>query len=71
MRLTEIVTEPINLSGLKADEEKEVRINLGGGTVWLEDTSPVKVLVRVEPEGGEPEADEVEGSAVAEPVSES
>ena len=71
MRLTEIVTEPINLSGLKADEEKEVRINLGGGTVWLEDTSPVKVLVRVEPEGGGPEAAEVEGSPVAESDSES
>ena len=50
MRLKEIVTEPINLSGLKADEEKEVRINLGGGTVWLEDTTPVNVLVRVEAE---------------------
>jgi len=50
MRLKEIVTEPINLSGLKADEEKEVRINLGGGTVWLEDTAPVNVLVRVEAE---------------------
>ena len=60
MRLKEIVTEPINLSGLKADEEKEVRINLGGGTVWLEDTAPVNVLVRVEAEqveapGSEPE----------------
>ena len=57
MRLDEVVTETINLSGLKADEEREARINLGGGTLWLEENKPVKVLVRVEPEP-EPEDDE-------------
>ena len=67
MRLSEIVTEPINLSGLKADEEKKVRINLGGGTVWLEDTSPVTVLVRVEPEAVNPPEEEVDESSTVEP----
>lgn len=50
MRLDEVVTETINVSGLKTDEEKEVRVNLGGGTVWMEESQPVKVLVRIEPE---------------------
>lgn len=50
MRLDEVVTETINLAGLKADEEREVRVNLGGGTVWMEDNKPVKVTVRVQPE---------------------
>jgi len=50
MRMDEVVTETINLSGLKADEEKQVRVNLGGGTVWMEESKPVKVLVRIEPE---------------------
>jgi hypothetical protein len=50
MRLDEVVTETINLAGLKADEEREVRVNLGGGTVWMEDNKPVKVTVRIQPE---------------------
>jgi YbbR domain-containing protein len=50
MRLDEVVTETINLSGLKADEERQVRVNLGGGTVWLEDNRPVTVQLRIQPE---------------------
>jgi hypothetical protein len=43
-----VVTETINLTGINADEEREVRLFLGGGTVWMEDNQSVKVLVRVE-----------------------
>ena len=48
MRLDEIATETINLAGLKADEEREVSLRLGGGTVWMEEKAPVKVQLRVE-----------------------
>jgi YbbR domain-containing protein len=50
MRLDEVVTETVNLTGLKADEEREVRVNLGGGTIWMEDQKPVKLVVRIEAE---------------------
>jgi hypothetical protein len=50
MRLNEVVTEPIDISGLAASEKREVRLLLGGGTVWAEDNSPLQVEVRIEPD---------------------
>lgn len=48
MRLTEVVTEVIDIAGLAANDTREVRLVLGGGTVWAEDTSPLRVEVRIE-----------------------
>ena len=48
MRLNEVVTEAIDIAGLAASEQKEVRLVLGGGTVWAEDNTPVQVTVRIE-----------------------
>ena len=48
MRLNEVVTETIDIAGLAASEQKEVRLVLGGGTVWAEDNTPVQVTVRIE-----------------------
>ncbi len=50
MRLNEVVTEPIDIAGLAANENREVRLVLGGGTVWAEDNSPLQVEVRIEPD---------------------
>jgi YbbR domain-containing protein len=50
MRLDEVVTETVNLTGLKADEEREVRVNLGGGTLWMEEQKPVKLVLEVDAE---------------------
>jgi len=50
MRLNEVVTEAIDVSGLAANEAREVRLVLGGGTVWPENDSPLKVEVRIEPD---------------------
>ncbi|HEB90548.1 MAG TPA: YbbR-like domain-containing protein [Deltaproteobacteria bacterium] len=50
MRLNEVVTEAIDISGLAASEKREVRLVLGGGTVWVEDNSPITVEVRIEPD---------------------
>jgi YbbR domain-containing protein len=48
MRLNEVVTEAIDISGVTASEKREVRLVLGGGTVWAEDSSPLSVEVRIE-----------------------
>lgn len=48
MRLTEVVTETIDIAGLAASTEKEVRLVLGGGTVWAEENTPVQVTIRIE-----------------------
>jgi hypothetical protein len=50
MRLNEVVTEPIDIAGLALSEKREVRLVLGGGTVWAEDNSPLQVEVRIEPD---------------------
>jgi YbbR domain-containing protein len=50
MRLNEVVTEAIDIAGLAASEKHEVRLVLGGGTVWAEDSSPLQVEVRIEPD---------------------
>ncbi|MHA7839048.1 MAG: CdaR family protein [bacterium] len=47
-RLGEVVTEPIDVSGLAASKTLEVRPVLGGGTVWVEQGAPVQVEVRIE-----------------------
>jgi YbbR domain-containing protein len=64
MRLDEVGTETINLAGLTADTEMEVRINLrGGSTVWMEKQEPVKVHIRIEPDVL-PEPQEEENTAL-------
>ena len=50
MRLEEVSTESIDIEGLKDSETREVRLVLGGGTLWVEDDAPVKVQIRMEPD---------------------
>jgi YbbR domain-containing protein len=50
MRLNEVVTEAIDIAGLAANANQEVRLVLGGGTVWAEDNSPLQVEVLIEPD---------------------
>ena len=50
MRLNEVVTETIDIAGLAASAEREVRLVLGGGTVWAEDNAPIRVEIRIEPD---------------------
>jgi len=44
-----VVTQPVDLSGLAESEEREVRLYLGGGSVWKEDEEPVRVVIDIEP----------------------
>jgi len=50
IRLDEVATEAIDVTGMSADEEREVRVSIGGGTVWMEQNEPVKVQLRIEPD---------------------
>jgi YbbR domain-containing protein len=49
LKLDEVVTQPIVLTGLSQSEEREVRLYLGGGSVWKEDETPVRIQIEIEP----------------------
>ncbi len=72
LRLTEVVTETIDVEGLAASVERQVRLSLGSDQVWREEQGTVEVRIQVDSEpapdleglGGE-EAGEGEGAASA------
>ena len=49
LRLNEVLTETIDVTGATADVEKEVTIALSGSHVWLEQAEPVLVRIKLEP----------------------
>jgi len=54
LRLGEVVTETIDVSGLAESMEREVRVSAGGGHVWVDSPGSVRVRIRVvpQPNGG-------------------
>ncbi len=52
LRMKDVVTEKIDIAGLTEDAEREARLVLGGGPVWPEDDTPIRVLIRIEPDPG-------------------
>lgn len=58
LRLSEVVTDTIDVSALEETTEHEVTLFLGGGHVWMEEPRPVKVKIAIEavPEPEEPPA---------------
>jgi YbbR domain-containing protein len=65
LRLSEVVTEMIDITGATETIEREVRVSPGAGHVWADDPRTVQVRVAVEPEPAPPEApaDKPAGSA--------
>ena len=61
LRLSEVVTETIEVEGLEESAEREVRLSLGGGHVWMEETRPVTVFIEIEPIVEEPLEGELSG----------
>ena len=60
MRLTDVVTEAIDVTGASSSVEREVHLSLGSHHVWREEEGPVKVFVEVvsvEPLEPEPETE--------------
>jgi YbbR domain-containing protein len=49
LRLSEVVTETIDISGLDQPTVREVKLSLGAGRVWMEDSGPVKVKLQIDP----------------------
>ena len=49
LRLSEVVTETIDVSGLDRPAEREVKLSLGAGRVWMEESGPVKVKLQIDP----------------------
>jgi YbbR domain-containing protein len=58
VRLAEVLTETIDVTGLDAPAERQVKLSLGGDRVWMEEEKPVTVKIAIEP---------LEGSAKAAP----
>lgn len=48
LRLSEVVTETIDVTGQSKPIEKEVRLALRGGNVWMEEGKPVVVRVDIQ-----------------------
>lgn len=63
LRLSEVATETIDVTGLAAPAAREVRLSLGSDNVWAEDKESVVVRLQVEPVASEDE----EGPPEAEP----
>jgi YbbR domain-containing protein len=49
LRLSEVVTETIDVAGLSESLEREVRLSLGVEHIWVEEDKPVKLRIRVDP----------------------
>ncbi len=58
LRLSEVVTETIDVSGLAAPLEREVKLSLGSDHVWMEENKPVTVRLQLKAiAGGAAEAE--------------
>ena len=53
LRLSEVATETIDVSGLAAPVEREVKLSLGRDHVWMEENEPVTVHLQLEAIAGE------------------
>jgi YbbR domain-containing protein len=49
LRLSEVVTETIDVNGLDQPTEREVKLSLGAGRVWKEESDPVTVKLQIDP----------------------
>jgi YbbR domain-containing protein len=48
LRLQEVVTERVDIAGQSKQIEKQVRLALGGGHVWMEADEPVVVRIQID-----------------------
>ncbi|MCL4683511.1 hypothetical protein KJ059_02050 [Myxococcota bacterium] len=55
LRLSEVVTEMVDITGATETIEREVRVSPGAGHVWADDPRTVKIKVVIEPAPAPPE----------------
>jgi YbbR domain-containing protein len=48
LRLSEVVTDAIDIAGLVEPLEREVKLSLGSGLVWMEESQAINVTIPVE-----------------------
>ena len=53
LRLSEVATETIDVSGIAAPVEREVKLSLGSDHVWMEENEPVTVRLQLEALAGD------------------
>ena len=58
LRLSEVVTETIDVAGVTEPVEREVRLSLGSEHVWMEENQLVTIRIHVEPLVPEEEVEE-------------
>ncbi len=61
LRLSEVVTEPIDITDLAEVHEREARLAIGSNHVWVEDDRRVTVRIVVKPTEPPPVVEEQEG----------
>jgi len=61
LRLREVMTETVDVEGAIESVEREVRLSLGGGHVWVDQDDPIKVRVDIEPVAPNPVVNEESG----------
>jgi diadenylate cyclase len=61
LRLSEVVTETVDVTGLAESTERDVKLSLGGSHVWMENNQPVRLRIAVEPVEDDGGASEVRG----------
>jgi len=49
LRRSEVVTETIDVAGLSESIEREVRLSVGAGHVWVDGDKPVRLRIQVDP----------------------
>jgi len=49
LRLSEVMTETVDVAGLNQPLEREVRLLLGVDHIWVEAGKPIKLRIRVDP----------------------
>lgn len=62
LRLSEVVTEAIDVSGLTETTERQVRVAVGGGHLWVDGAPQVKARVRIAKLAPEPAPPEEAGA---------
>jgi len=48
LRLTEVMTETLDITGASKPVEKEVRLALRGDNIWMEESVPVVVKIDIQ-----------------------
>lgn len=58
VRMSEVMTETIDVTGLREPTQRDVRLSLGSGSLWVEETGAVRVRIQIVPRADDEKASE-------------